>query len=238
MGAPLHSHQSYVQQLIDDRIEEYKKSNPILIILHWDFDHIVQLKYLTDQELACFSHVYCPQKTKSVTAQLIMKRIKQALPKSAVHILPNGKRTGVDYPLMARIIDRNGFSLYVGEEHGNINYCGLALFVHGVIGNALLTGDCILAQASDVLNNEANRLTINNHNHKLVVPHHGGDYTYKKSLYRRYDIPKGINGDVAIYSVGDANLYGHPAPDVKKLLKTKFQRNERTDIVSPIIEPI
>lgn len=229
MGAPLQSSLSYVRQLIDGRIEKYKKDKPVLIISHWDYDHILQLKHLTDQELACFSHVYCSQKIKSVTAKLIMKRINEKLPKHTVHVLANRIRKGQDYPLMRKEMEENGFSLYVGEENRNINYCGLVLFVHGAVGNALLTGDCALVQASDVLNNEADKLTALNNKHKLVVPHHGGDYTYKKDLYRIYDVPNNVDCDVAIYSVGRGNVYGHPEKDVVDLLDIKFSRDRRTD---------
>lgn len=87
MGAPLYSTKADVLSLIANRINEYDKSNPILIISHWDYDHILQLKYLSDKELSCFSEVYCPQKTKSVTSQAILKKIRASVPNNKIHIM-------------------------------------------------------------------------------------------------------------------------------------------------------
>lgn len=229
MGAPLRSAQSEVRKLIDARMEEYKKSTPILIISHWDYDHVLQLKCMTDEELACFSHVYCPAQIKSETAREIMDRIQKVHSKSKVHVLAKWKRTPqADYPSMVKEREKNGFSLYVGQDDETINYCGLVLFVNGTLGSALLTGDCILAQASDVLKSEVElkKTPRPMHGHKLVVPHHGGDYPNKK--YRKYDIPKNCIAEVAIYSVGK-NSYGHPAPGVVKFLDTKFWESLKTN---------
>lgn len=187
MGAPLHSTKAAVLALIAKRVDEYEKSRPILIILHWDYDHILQLKYLSDKELSYFSEVYCPPKTKSATSQTILNRIRTLVPNNKIHIMASNPRTGGAYSAMRLMLKMNGFCLYMGEENRNINYCGLLLFVHGTYANAMLTGDCILAQASDVLSYESLSVTGNNM-HKLVVPHHGGDYFYKTSIYRNYRI--------------------------------------------------
>lgn len=239
MGASLHSTKSFVRQLIADRIEVYQHSKPILVISHWDYDHIIQLKHLTSEELKCFSHVICPTKTKSVMSKQILRKIYQTLPQTSIHVMANRARLGKDYPLMRKTFDINGFALYIGEEHRNINYSGLVLFVHGKRGNALLTGDCALIQASDVLDEESQHLNHTNRSHKLVVPHHGGSYTNKRNIYLNYSIPDEAHGDVAIISVGENNRYGHPDDSVLQQMEFTFDRIRRTDEeMSPIIEEI
>lgn len=237
MGAPLHSSKHEVLSLIAKRVDEYNKSRPILIISHWDYDHILQLKYLSDNELSYFSEVYCPQKTKSATSQAILNRIRALVPNNKIHIMASNPRTGWGYSAMRLVLKMNGFCLYMGEENSNINYCGLLLFVHGTSANAMLTGDCILAQASDVLSYESSTVTGNNI-HKLVVPHHGGDYSYKTSIYRNYQIPHNIIGGTAIYSFGNDNSYGHPSKDVVALLNGCFTNRKMTPSVGTIIENI
>lgn len=237
MGAPLHLTKNEVRTLIDNRIDEYAQSQPILIISHWDYDHILQLKYLSANELSYFSEVYCPQKTKSATSQAILNKIRSAVPDNKIHIMVSNPRTGKNYPLMKMLVRNKSFSLYMGEDSRNINYCGLLLFVHGTSANAMLTGDCILAQASDVLSNESSAITGNNI-HKLVVPHHGGDYSYKTSIYRSYRIPPNIIGDTAIYSFGNNNSYGHPSAAVEGLLNKCFSNVKRTAYAGTIIENI
>ena len=237
MGAPLHSTKGEVQALIASRVNEYDKSHPILIISHWDYDHILQLKCLSAKELSYFSEVYCPQKTKSATSQAILNRIRAAVPKNKIHIMDSIPRKGKNYSAMRSVFKKNGFCLYMGEENRNINYCGLLLFVHGNSANAMFTGDCILAQASDVLLQESSSVT-NDNMHKLVVPHHGGDYFYKASIYRNYQIPRNLTGDTAIYSYGNNNRYGHPAQTIVVLLDQCFQNKKKTALSGTIIENI
>lgn len=210
VGARLHATNQEVSTIFNSRINDLKRTKPVLVISHWDMDHIHCLKFLSQQDIKdCFSKIVCPDKLKSLTAKSALKDFRAALGVNNVYCLPLPARTnGVT---MHHWKTEGFISLYKGEKSSNINFCGLVMFVTGGQKSANYTGDCRLTQAKDVYEKEKQNIGTNNH--VLIAPHHGGDYD---ASYRYYSRPC----DLVIISVGDNNDYGHPKKEMLKYLKS------------------
>lgn len=227
-GAELQASATEVTRIFNSRKTSLEQSKPILVISHWDKDHIHCLKYLTNQDISnCFSKLICVDKLRSITSSGILTRFKTVLGTQNVFCLPLPARTnGID---MHRWRCCGDVAFYQGERSRNINYCGLVMFVHGSKATASLTGDCKLSQAKDVYKQEKAR-GINTNEHILVAPHHGGDYGASS---RFYDTPC----DNILISVGAGNTYGHPQKDMKSYLES-LGTVERTDEVGDIVKDL
>lgn len=201
VGAELHASRREVEQIFNSRRSDLSQSKPILVISHWDIDHIHCLKYLDTQEIkSCFSKIVCADKLKSITSRAVLAEFLVALGAENVFCLPVPKRTnGV---AMHHWRTEGVVSIYRAEQSSSINYCGLVLFVRGSNRSANFTGDCRLKQAKDVYDQEVAK-GVDTNQHILIAPHHGGDYGAK---YRQYSKPC----DIIEISVGKGNTYGHP----------------------------
>lgn len=225
MGASLHASTQKVTSLLNTRLTEYKKSNPILFISHWDLDHIVQLAVMNDNDIKGFAGVICCSKMTSMTSQRVYKKLVSQLTKSKVMSLDPPTHISRGHSKMRAIKRGGNFVLYQGEMNSNINYCGLVLMLFGDNGSALLTGDCSLTQASSILLNE--RSNICHRSLNMVEPHHGGDFSAR---LRVFTIPSQYTAKDALISVDENdNSYGHPNKRVLGMLQSTFQTVKRTD---------
>lgn len=210
-GAELHATKIEAQTIFNSRRADLENSKPILVLSHWDMDHIHCLKYLDDCDIKkCFSIVICPDCVKSITSINIREKIIRALGKNNVYSLRIPARTNG--------ISMKGWGsmgclwIYRGERSSNINFCGLVMFVEGKTKTANYTGDCRLSQAEDVYKQmKANK--NGQKMHVLISPHHGGEHGV---VHRHYVEPC---NDIAI-SVSNNNTYGHPQKDMVKYLRT------------------
>jgi beta-lactamase superfamily II metal-dependent hydrolase len=224
-GAELHAHEQEVRQIFGSRKNDLMRTKPVLVISHWDMDHIHCLKVMNDNDIRnCFSRIVCPDKVKSMTSQSILENFRRALGNASVFSLPLPARTnGVAMHLWRK---EGCISLYRAEASSQINYCGLVMFVRGNERSACYTGDCRLVQAKDAYEQEKDGgLTTNAH--VLIAPHHGGDCGVN---YRRYSDPCNV---IAI-SVRYNNGFGHPQGDMMKYLKllgTVKQTKDVGDII-------
>lgn len=212
-GAELHATKVQAQTIFNSRRADLENSKPILVLSHWDMDHIHCLKYLDCADIRnCFSAMICPDSVKSITSRKIRLKIIRALGINKVYSLSSPARTnGIT---MNKWCNMGCLSIYIGESSKNINFCGLVMFVEGQTKTANYTGDCRLSQADNVY-----RQMIANEQkgHVLISPHHGGDYGAK---YRHYFKPyEDIYLDIAI-SVSKNNMYGHPHNVMVKYLET------------------
>jgi len=227
-GAELHASQPEAQRIFNTRRNDLEESRPLLVLSHWDMDHIHCLKYLSDYDIKkCFSALICPDRVKSVTSITIRENFIRALGKHNVYSLSLPTRTnGIS---MTEWCSMGCLTIYKGEANSNINFCGLVMFVEGKKKTVNFTGDCRLSQANDVyIKIKAN--TNEYKNHILISPHHGGDYGTK---HRTYDLPC---NDIAI-SVSINNIYGHPQKNMLKYLKqrgTVVQTSTVGDIIFKI----
>lgn len=225
-GAELHASLVEVGRIFNSRRKALEQSKPMLVVSHWDIDHIHCLKYLTVQDISrCFSKLICVDKLKSVTSRNILNTFKSALGFQNVFCLPLPSRTnGIDMHQWRRCGD---IVFYQGEQSRNINYCGLVMFVQGHKASANLTGDCRLSQAKNAYLQELN-LGLNTQKHILVAPHHGGDYG---ASFRTYTIPC----DNILISVSTGNGYGHSQKDMLAYLNS-LGIVERTDVAGDLVK--
>lgn len=209
-GAEIHASTSRVMEILSSRKEDLIRSKPVLVISHWDMDHIHCLKGLAENDIReCFSKIVCPDKLKSLTSHVILDNFIKALGTANVYCLPLPKRTnGITMHLWKR---ENRISLYLGESSTQINYSGIVMFVRGEKSSVNFTGDCRLLQAKDVYDKEFEE-GLDTQEHILIAPHHGGDCGAR---FRHYSSPCNI---VEI-SVGKNNSYGHPQKDMLDYLR-------------------
>ncbi len=224
-GAPLYASKKYVDSIFDDRKSDLIQSRPILILSHWDLDHIHCLKKLTDTDIRdCFSALICVDKVKSITSKTILENFFRALGKLNVYCLPIPLKTnGVNMHLWQNL---GCVSLYQGEQNRSINFCGLVMFVRGGNKSANYTGDCKLSQADNVFCQEPYSKK-NSSKHILIAPHHGGNFQPEDRHY------SGLCDRIVI-SVG-INPYGHPC----EIMLNYFHGlgpTVRTDEVGDILE--
>ncbi len=224
-GAELHAKKTEIDLILNSRNQDLAKSKPVLVISHWDMDHIHCLKGMSGCGIKnYFSKVVCPDKMMSKTSKDILNSIKQALGKRNVFCLPLPKASkGIK---KMHLWKREGpVALYQGDKRSNINECGLVMFVKGKSYSVNFTADCSLEQAKYVYDQENNELL----KHILIAPHHGGDAAPKKSP--NYSIPC----DKIEISVGRNNQYGHPANKMLKYYKS-LGLVKRTDSNGDIVE--
>lgn len=227
-GAELHAPKVEVESIFNTRRKDLEQSKPLLVVSHWDMDHVHCLKYLTAQDISsCFSKMICVNRLKSLTSSGILTKFMSALGAQNVVCLPLPPRTnGIDMHLWRKCGD---VSFYQAERSRNINYCGILMFVKGNSSSANYTGDLRLSQAKNAYQQEITA-GINTQKHILVAPHHGGDYGVS---FRKYTIPC----DSILISVGAGNGYGHPQKDMLSYLNS-LGTVERTDFVGDIIKQL
>lgn len=220
-GAKLHAAKSDVEAIFDSRSRDLEQSKPILVLSHWDMDHIHCLKLISQKDIPrYFSKLICVDKMQSITAEDVYDKFLKSLGKKNVYcVSPAARTNGVDMHLWK---DMGCISLYMGEQSRNINYCGIAMFVKGTQKSGNYTGDCRLSQAKSVYDQEIQK-GISTNKHILIAPHHGGDYG---ATYRHYSQPC---NHIAI-SVGANNGYGHPNEYMLRYLNSLcFRSIWRTD---------
>lgn len=230
IGATMTMKKADVIALKNKRIGAYKSDRPLLVISHWDLDHFIQLKEMSDQELACFSGLLCSAMQPSCSSQTIYGRIKKTIGKAnvnSVKICPTRNHNDQMYFYQKA----NAFSFYYGKKATSKNYAGFTVFMQGNDCNVLLTGDCNYVQISNVLNKGMlNPGQVGNL--VMVVPHHGGTFSSKFNIL---SIPRAFTAEEAIISV-DAmnNNYGHPSKTTIKMLQNWFAQINRTDVIGDI----
>lgn len=227
-GARLHAKEPEVRAIFESRKQDLMQSKPVLVLSHWDMDHIHCLKVMTDTEIGdCFSKIVCPDKLRSVTSKGILERLRRVLGRQNVYCLPlPGRTNGINMHLWRR---EGSIALYQGESSSQINYCGLVMFVRGANRSANYTGDCKLMQAKNVYDQELTQ-GLTTGEHVLVAPHHGGDVDAK---CRRYSLPC----ERIEISVGANNDYGHPHPKMMEYLETLGTVSQTKD-VGDIVEDL
>ena len=228
IGAKLNASRAEVAAVFDARKNDIMRDKPILVLSHWDMDHIHCLRYLEDRDIsACFSRLICVDKMKSVTSTRVYSSFVSELGAANVScIQPPVRTNGTTMHLWKRAGD---VVFYVGEKSRNINFSGVCMFVYGSSQSVAFTGDVRLDQAKNMYDQELN-LGQNKERHVLIAPHHGGDYS---ALHRVYSLPL---SEVFI-SVGRNNIYGHPEPHMLSYLEVLSGYNvQRTDAVCDILE--
>jgi len=217
-GAPLTSSRQQVSQIISKYLRSAKDCT--LVISHWDLDHYKCLMQMTGRQMSIkFRQVICSDQTKSVSSQRILERLRSVLGGRVFCLRPPERERYTPYPVMHPFARNGRISIYIGEYSTNINYCGMNVFIDGTRCSVQMTGDCMLAQADDVISNQFIMGQLCSPDHVLVAPHHGG---YLGEEVLRYNSKSHINPYGAVISVGADNRYGHPAPATMNFLAKVF----------------
>ena len=219
MGAELHATKQQVDAIYTahaPKVDPNKKA--ILVISHWDMDHIHCLCSMSVQDMHdTFSKVWCPDTIKSNTAANILARLQKALTSANVKcVLPHHHTPRTDYHMHPLQQLNNNVHLYIGENRRNRNHSGIVMFVEGSSTSVNYTGDCLLSQADEVLQDVLQNGT-NVSQHVLIAPHHGGA-NQKSNMH--YTIQPPITNTQVCISVGNGNTYGHPDAKMLKYLQS------------------
>lgn len=209
MGADLHASRQQVDNIYLTHRQQIDKNNmAILVISHWDMDHIHCLLAMSDTDIRnTFSIVICPNALKSNTARQILQRLTNVLGTANVYCCsPYHHTPRTKYQMYHLCTLNNNIEIYIGANNRNINHSGIVMMVKGVSASVNYTGDCLLCQAKEVLNDVVLKgLQLNSH--ILIAPHHGGANEKK---YMQYIAPPSIQQMSVCISVGSGNSYGHP----------------------------
>lgn len=228
LGAPLRAGKSQVDQYVATYAPTYTQNKPILVISHWDMDHIHCLLSLKGQFANYFSAVIAPNKLKSNTASALSKELRKEL-HNAFFLIKNPYRTiGKEYPQVHEKYAESNIKLFIGETSRNINYSGIIAFIKGPASFGVLTGDSMLSQVNDIYHKE---ICHTDKDMQMVVPHHGGDFSANK--YKQFSLNE--IGSCCAISVGRGNTYGHPSQKMLHLLSSWFQNIKRTDTDSTVV---
>lgn len=236
-GAPLSCSTARVNVLRNNRLPIYKRTQPILVISHWDLDHYRCLVGMSLLDLQCFSGVFCPEHMKSITSQKVFLNLYSALPGRVWSVIAPARRKSGQYNIH-RVASYNAdqFNLFVGDRQSNINFSGLLVGFVGYNEIAELTGDAHLSQADELLH-KMNRINPNTMPNNIVVPHHGG---VPRSGIHVLNWPINYIPHEALISV-DANdpinnaRYHHPDTQVINMYTSAGFSVERTDLQGDLI---
>lgn len=208
MGAELNATRQQVDAVYKARRQRIDARNKaILIISHWDIDHIHGLCAMTDDDIRnTFRLVVCPNVMRSNTARRILLRLSDSLTPARIYcISPYRHVPHTDYHVHP-VLSRHNMALYIGEHRRNLNHSGIVLMVKGNTLSVNFTGDCLLSQAEEA-RRDAVQGGLYTDSHVLVVPHHGGTNEKK---YMQYNTLSPRQQTTVCISVGRANQYGHP----------------------------
>lgn len=222
IGATFPMEKNKLIKLKDQSLHRYafQKNKPLLVLSHWDIDHVYQLTVMTDSELRGFSGIVCPSQLKSLTVTTLFSKI-QALLKNNVFVTSNAPNRGGNR-FMSFLTKAQNVKYYYGKHANRLNYSGISLLVEGQCRHAILTGDCNYSQVTDVLNNR--RYTPVLHL-VMVAPHHGAAFCSSLNNLGMFS----YCGCTAVISVGASNKYGHPKQSTLNMLQRMFCKTVRTD---------
>lgn len=218
MGAELHASCQKVNAIYQAHRQQIDANNKaILVISHWDIDHIHCLYAMSDNDIQnTFSKVICPNALKSNSARKVLQHLTNILTPANVYcISPHNSSSHTNYNMHFLYALNKNILLYIGEKRRNVNYSGIVMFVDGSISSVNYTGDCLLRQAEDAMVDAISK-GVQAKNHILVAPHHGGA---NRKKYMQYNTQKPIQQTQVCISVGSGNQYGHPNPIMLKYLK-------------------
>lgn len=209
MGAELNTNRQQVRGIFQAHSQHiYSNNKAILVISHWDMDHVHCLLAMNDNDIRnTFRKVICPNVIKSNTARRILKHLTSVLTSANVHCFsPHYHNPHTDYHVHPLLQLNGNIALYIGENRRNLNHSGIVMFVNGGISSVNYTGDSLLRQAEEAMLDAVSRGSQTN-SHILIAPHHGGTNEKK---YMQYITPSSTRQTIVCISVGSGNQYGHP----------------------------
>lgn len=209
--------QPEVQRMRIDTILGDGTLKKVLIISHWDTDHYIGLKSLSDIQLKSFDFCIVPNRIENETTRNVVNRLLENT--LVIPMEMNSRIAGGGSSRLTVEYDSSLLKLYKGTKCSDRNKRGILLSIHNNNKDYIFPGDHFYNQIDSYINS-----LCKGNEYNLVIPHHGGN----AGSYRLLDsIVNGVNG---IISTG--GRYGHPKTVVVNRVNNNFINTHRTDINS------
>lgn len=186
----------------------YFEPKYILIISHWDVDHYIGLKSLSEDDIRKFDYCIVPARIENNTTKQIYERLRQL--SNIIPIEMNDQIRGERTDALTTIYDSEILKIYKGTKCRDRNKRGLLLSIHTDRNDFVLPADHYYEQIDSYI--MPNCTTTSQFN--FVVPHHGGK-AGNFTLLRHVQ-----NGKDAIISTG--GRYGHPFNNIVQQIRSTF----------------
>ncbi len=203
-----------VQQMRINSVLDEKILNKILIISHWDIDHYIGLKSLSDIQIKSFKFCIVPNRIENETSARIVEKLKRNT--IVIPIEMNSRIQGESSSRLTIEYNSKVLKLFKGTKCRNRNKRGILLSLHFNKQDFVFPGDHHYNQIDDYIMN----LCTSKH-YNLVIPHHGGN----AGNYRLLNNIR--NGSFGIISTG--RRYGHPFRHIVNPISNNFSNFRRTD---------
>ena len=224
IGAPINAKKEEVLLIINNREFIYQENKPILLISHWDIDHYHALVAMEDKTLASFSYVIFRDYRPTLTSRIIFGRFERNLERNKIISLSSEPKVKGKAILKLLSPENSQILIFNASEHKDRNRNGIVLLIRTANSSIIFSGDVYYYQLSEYVLNHINY----DHNHYLVVPHHGGNAG--KFIYEL----KQAKPNDAIISVG-TNTYKHPSQQNRdKLREMGFKKIKLTSEIKDI----
>ncbi|RWU10567.1 ComEC/Rec2 family competence protein [Pedobacter chitinilyticus] len=219
-GTNVDAKPSEIRTLIDQSNANYRNDKPVFILSHWDKDHYHCLLGMTDKELTFFSKYIFRNDIPNLTSRKLYSRIRNVKDYQDIYAIRAENRIPkVRITSLTPLNDTTDqIVLYNSQYHKDRNISGLVLSLKTAKSSVIFSGDCQYLQLSQFVLPHLNY----NHEHFLIVPHHGG-----KAGKFIYHNPGSMRFKQAIISVGK-NSYKHPDKIYLSCLNTDFDSTETT----------
>jgi hypothetical protein len=226
-GAPMRATKEEVLAIISNRENIYQQNKPILLISHWDVDHYHSLIAMSDETISNFSFAIFRDFRPTLTSRIVFGRFEKFLDKSKIILIPNEPKVKGKVPLKLLSHKDSQLLIFNASEHKDRNRSGIVLLIRTASSSIIFSGDIHYHQLSDFVLPYLNY----EHQHNLIVPHHGGH-----AGKFNYSLDNKVKPCIAVTSVGK-NKYGHPLEENKSQLKSiGFNQIKFTNIAKKDIE--
>ena len=178
----------------------------ILLLSHYDFDHVGGAKDLLRQLQA--EQVLLPNERLTEETAKIQQAIVQQAQGSRLHIVRSGESFRLDEVTQLRIVD-------APAEAVSGNEASTLAAVQSAQGSLLLTGDMGEQREENLQLTQA--YTV------LKAAHHGSRYSTGSDFLRQ------VQPRLTVLSCGEGNRYGHPHAEVLTRLREAGSSIARTD---------
>ena len=212
----------HIQRMRIDTVLGYGTLKKVLIISHWDTDHYIGLKTLTDIQLQSFDFCLVPNRIENETTRNVLNRLienTKVIPMEMNSRIPGGSSSRLTIEF-----DSTCLKLYKGTKCRDRNKRGLLLSLHHDNKDYVFPGDHHYNQVDSYIMPFCLKDEFN-----IVIPHHGGNAGNYRLLN---NLHHGVN---AIVSTG--NRYGHPIDEIMTTIGNNFSNIHRTDLNGDFKEP-
>lgn len=187
----------------------------VLIISHWDTDHYIGIKVLSEIQLQSFDFCIVPNRIENETTINVLNLLLENT--LVIPVEMNSRIIGGGSSRLTIEYDSTLLKLYKGTKCSNRNKRGILLSLHHNNSHFIFPGDHHYNQIDTYI-----RPLCIEGKYNLVIPHHGGN----AGSYELLDSIE--NGENGIISTG--GRYGHPIDEVVSRVENNFNHIHRTNV--------